>query len=580
MALCTTVLPPAYEKELRRLVKLVPADDLAAFAATDKIFKTGGFRSGNIAVIRTRVQQIACGAAVVPETLRRLLAQRSRARTLTELLSPDAIADNRHALATLLGEEVLMVALLLDRRPEVRNKAEEWLKSQEPITVLTPEEAQEQIKSCFADFIEIAGAVPETPGIPTTREAWLRQKEKSDLRIRDLSAENRRLKGVDDRLSRVVKELKDSNDELKACRQKIAGLEKELSQKNHEANELAAELQRERVSRDERLMAAVDVALAREFHGWLAQARSVEAAALDDGSRSDLLARAETALKKQAATDRHSGNVEQILKRISDLKSVLERVRDALRNALRPTPELKAVETDISKELERLNALVGPDAAATPLEQALAAHINSADDNELPQLRGLPDLLDSLNLIDAAACDRLKMAFKKRLAALEALGVPIDVVMEKRDDALSPLGQALAGNAPAILMIDGHNMLFGLPTRYSPERGKALSDAAKRERLVADVVRVTAPNPAVRAWIIFDGPTRSDTQAAPNVRVTYSGGKGEHRADGVILDNLKFFRTSDPEMRVFMVSNDKDLRDKAHRLGACNIEVLDFGAFL
>lgn len=580
MALCATALPPAYEKELRRLVKLVPADDLALFAATDKIFKTGGFRSGNVAVIRARVQQIACGAAVVPETLRCLLARRSRARTLTGLLSPEAIAENRHALAALLGNEVLMVALLLDQRPEVRDKAEEWLKRQETNSVLTSAEAHEQFKSCFADFIEMAGTMPDAEGMPVTREAWHRQKEKLDGRIRDLSAENRRLKGVDDRLSRAVKDLKDSGNELKDCRQKIDGLEKKLSQRNREAGELAAELQRERVSRDERLKAAVDMALAREFHGWLAQARLVEAAALDDGSRNDLLARAETALKKQAATDRHSGNVEKILERVSDLQNVRERVLSALRNALRPTPELKAVETDIGRELERLRALIEPDADATPLERAVAARINAADDNDLPQLRGLPDLLRSLAVIDGDACGRLKLAFKKRLAALEALDVPLDAAAAERDEIPSLLGQALAGSVPAILMIDGHNMLFGLPARYSPERGKALNDAGKRERLIADVVRVTAPNPAVRAWIVFDGPTRSDTQAAPNVRVTYSGGKGEHRADGVILDNLKFFKTSDTGMRVFMVSNDKDLRDKAHRLGARNVDVLEFGAFL
>ncbi|MDD4102345.1 MAG: hypothetical protein PHU80_06900 [Kiritimatiellae bacterium] len=580
MALCETALPPVYEKELRRLVKLVPADDLAAFAATDQIFKAGGFRSGNTAVLRTRIQQIVCGAADVSDTLRRLLARRSRAHTLTGLMSPDAIADNRHALSALLGGEVLMIALLLDHRREVRDKAENWLKTPAPFMDMTPAEAHDRLKNSFADFIELAGMVPESGGLPITREAWQHQKEKLEGRVRDLSAENRRLKGVDDRLSRVVKELKESSENLKSCNSKAAVLEKELSQAKTKAAETTAELQREKSARDERLKAALDVALAQEFHGWLAQARTVEAAAFDDKTHGDLLDRAEAALKKQAAADRHSGNLAKLIERVETLESARKRVLAALRNALRPTPELKALESEIGRELERLNTLITPDAAATPLEQSLVTRINSADDNELPNLREVPELLRALAMIDEAAFVRLKQAFKKRLATVEALGVPPDKGSEARDGKSSLLGRALAGSAPAILMIDGHNMLFGLPARYSPARGKALNDAAKRERLVADIVRVTAPNPAVRAWIVFDGPTRSDTQAAPNVRVTYSGGKGEHRADGVIIDNLKFFKSSDPGMRVFLVSNDKELCEASQRLGACNVEVLDFGAFL
>ena len=137
-----------------------------------------------------------------------------------------------------------------------------------------------------------------------------------------------------------------------------------------------------------------------------------------------------------------------------------------------------------------------------------------------------------------------------------------------------------SGQTPAILLIDGHNVLFGLPARYMPARGTSLPDADKRKKLTDDIVRVTAPNPSVRAWIVFDGPTRSDTQASPNVRVTYSGGEGEHRADGVILDNLRFFKSSSPDTLVLLVSNDNDLCASARRLGALGLAVLDLGAFL
>ena len=110
--------------------------------------------------------------------------------------------------------------------------------------------------------------------------------------------------------------------------------------------------------------------------------------------------------------------------------------------------------------------------------------------------------------------------------------------------------------------------------------GQAHDVADKRKKLTADIVRLTAPNPAIRAWIVFDGPKRHDTQASANVRVTYSGGTGEHGADSVILDNIRFFASCAPETAIFLVSNDGELCSAAKRLGAQPISVLSLGAFL
>jgi len=59
----------------------------------------------------------------------------------------------------------------------------------------------------------------------------------------------------------------------------------------------------------------------------------------------------------------------------------------------------------------------------------------------------------------------------------------------------------------------------------------------------------------------------------------YSGGTGEHRADGVLLDNIRFFKRQDPDMTVLLISNDTDLCKTAVRLGAQTMPVLELGAF-
>lgn len=577
MSLCATPLPPPCEKELQRLVALVPDADLSMLVAAEPAFKTGGFRAGNAALLRARLQQLAGGAAEISDLLRRTIARRSRSHTLTGLLSPDALAESRHALAALLGSHVLLVALLLDARREVREKAETWL--QAPFFDTEPVEALKQLRELFSGLTDLLGQAPAA-GAPPTRETWLEQKDKLESRLRDLQAENRRLKAVDDRLSRVANQLKACEEKLSDSLRKGTAAEAALRQKTRALEEATAELARETSRREERLVAALDLALAKEFHGWLANARAVERASAASAAHGDLLAQAEAALKRQCDVDRHSGNRAALAERLEQLEAAHKKVRSALRNALRQAPELKVADAALAAEIRSLSQLLEPDAAATPLEEALLAHLHAAADNDLPRLRDLPDLFASLRVLDDAAVARLRRAFQKRLAAAQAVGVPPDPRLEARQDASTQLGRALASHAPAILLVDGHNVLFGLPARYTPARGSALTDAEKRKRLTDDIVRITAPAPAVRAWIVFDGPTRSDQPASPNVRVTYSGGVGEHRADSVILDNIRFFKSSSPDVPVILASNDNDLCTAARRLGAMDIAVLDLGAFL
>ena len=201
MALCSTPLTPACEKELIRLTALVPDADLAAFVATEPAFQKGGFRAGNIPLLRTRLQQIACGAGEVSPALRRALARRSRAHTLTGLIAVEALTEARHALAALLSAPVLLVALLLDDRDEVRTRAEGWLRQPIPFLALDSAAAVARLCDLFGDLHMLLGRAPEVNGVAPTREAWLAQKERLEYRLRDLQTENRPLKGAEDRLA-------------------------------------------------------------------------------------------------------------------------------------------------------------------------------------------------------------------------------------------------------------------------------------------------------------------------------------------------------------------------------------------
>jgi len=579
MSISTTPLSEPCQKELLRIIGFVTDKELATLLKLEPLFSAGGFRSQKPALLRKRLEQIVLGGAAVSPQVRSLLAAHSRSASLLRHISTETLIRKSAEWAAVLGEPVFLISALLDSRETLRTRAELWLERSPHFIGTDSQLARADLTETFAEMLAIVGAGPGGD-LPVTRESWTEQRERLEQRIQTLQSENRRLKGVDDQCSRTASLLRKAAEENESLALKLKSSETQLRQARQELESVKAELQRETSRREERLQAALEAALAREFHGWLAEARAVESATLHPEAADNAIEFARAALRKQAQTDRHSHNRTELTARLEQLRELNGTVRSTLRNALRQCPELKQAGARIEQEISALERLIPPEQSTAPIEEALISKIHAAPDEALPKLRSLPKLLRELTLLSPDSFENVEAEFSRRLSAIEALGVPPEPELERREDGLSLLGCALAGQRPAILILDGHNIIFGLPARYMPARGKSVTDAQKRQNLVDDLVRITRPNPAVRAILLFDGHTRSDTNPSANVIVTYSGGEGEHRADKVIIDKIRFLKTAYPDTAVLLVSNDNELCKDARRLGARNLSVLEFGSFL
>jgi hypothetical protein len=579
MSICKTQLTEPCKKELLRIISYVTDRELNTLLKTEPSFSAGGFRSQKPAILRKRLEQIALGGPLISTRIRTILAAHCRTDSLLRYISTETLPGLSAVLAALLGAPVLITAALLDKRPEVREKAEDWLQKSPHFKELTQEFAAGELADRFADITDLTGAEVNNIKI-VTKESWNEQKERLEQRIKTLQTENHRLKGVDDKNSRTNTLLKKEKEESTRLETKLKEGESTLRAIRKELEHVKAELQRETTRREDRLQAALDISLSQEFYGWLAEAKAIEIEAGNETPASDAIVFAEQALKKQKQVDRHSKNRLELSDRLDQLKKLHTQVTESLQSAIHQCPELKQAEKKLEEEINHLEELITPQRAASPIEEVLINKIHSASDESLPKLRTLPKMLKDLKLLSTKSLKSVELEFSKRLSAIEALGVPQSQEMQSRQDAASKLGCALAGKAPAILLLDGHNIVFGLPARYMPGRGKSVSDAQKRQHLIDDLVRITEPNPAMRSILLFDGHTRSDSDPSPTVRVSYSGGEGEHRADKVIIDQIRFLKGAYPDATVLLVSNDNDLCKDARRLGAQNLSVLDFGGFL
>ena len=110
------------------------------------------------------------------------------------------------------------------------------------------------------------------------------------------------------------------------------------------------------------------------------------------------------------------------------------------------------------------------------------------------------------------------------------------------------------GDSGRLHIWDGWNLVLG-----------AGKEATTPEDLIALARRRLAENPADRVWIVFDGP-RENSKSEGRLRVSYTGGNGQHRADKFICSFLRMARFRGDVSRIEVWTNDKDFARDVKRL--------------
>lgn len=135
--------------------------------------------------------------------------------------------------------------------------------------------------------------------------------------------------------------------------------------------------------------------------------------------------------------------------------------------------------------------------------------------------------------------------------------------------ALALLAARDADRLPAegrLFAIDGWNIVFNAT-------GELHHDKAA---LIARLHSWAQVHPNDFLWLVFDGNDENAAEEA-NLRVSYTGGTGPHRADRLIVDFARMLKLTGRAPRLVVVTGDKDFRAQAKALGA---EVQDPRDFL
>ena len=140
-------------------------------------------------------------------------------------------------------------------------------------------------------------------------------------------------------------------------------------------------------------------------------------------------------------------------------------------------------------------------------------------------------------------------------AEIEKLKAENAALRDERDSLKAHFDLALLAamdlrNGEALEIWDGWNLILG-----------AKKEAKDRADLMAQ-----AQASGRRVWIVFDGPDENVHLLGANVRVSYTGGAGAHRADKLVVDFVRMAAYLGLADKVTVRTNDKDFRKAIGRI--------------
>ena len=555
--------------------------DLRALATKQGL--NAGFRPNKVdlTVARSRVRAALDKMSDLPQDYGAKLRSVTLSATLLRFLSETSVLAHAMLLAQCFGQGRTLAAMLLDERETIRAKGFDLLEAwdgEEPETALRQTASQEllttfkpflkHLEQLLTEFEQSPSAVQTAHPSRLPEKATRQQVERHHLvtALRDKRKEANQLR-------RDLGTVRDERERLsgEALRKDRALADEQARNANltREHNDLQGHFDT-RV--DERVSALLD----ERLQPWLRPAEALTdavASARDSG----LLDRATLLLRQQAEVDKRYGLRSTLQAELKHCQSILAMTRNARMESLNPMSALAPMERELESRVAELQSLLGSTSAA--------------DNADNPMIAQLAMTLGTARSLDAVA------SMRRALQGVESLGLMSDHDLQRAyalvQDATSRMyGRNETGRSPdaarsdlielplyalqaqlaldseCTLIVDGHNVLFALPTLFRTLFENGQPGPKARNALANRLVILGQRHPRLTIQLWFDGPVQEERTASDNVRVHFSGGSGSDRADRQIIAYLCHLQNASPHQIRAVVTADEAEAVDAERTGA------------
>lgn len=529
-------VPEWLRPEVAAAARRVPTSVLRVLG---KHFK-GGFHRPSLIVQRLALQ--TQGFAWLPRFLMDVLRDINETAPVVNALGLETLRRELPSLCAAAGPGPVALALWLDRRPEWSALATPDLMSQPALDSGAP------FRAAWETFVRIHILAPTGMALPTMAEP----SEAHALTPEKAEELRRRVREAEQDLAR---ERTARRDEVRALNEKVAGLNQRLA-------DAAAAMERSQAVLERRIAEAIACDRLERMKPWMARAIAVEESieALD-GSQSleHVVARARAALHRQSASDPHAANVARLRDEVRLLEAQRDEVRLALECALHRSPDLEEALRQLDRALVERRAILGEPPAPQPWIQDLAVQVATAPAVEaLAALQARIAAMEGHGLLSPQAGDWLRKRAAERRSVLDEPNIGLSAPKAVK------LMDVIKGHAPGRILVDACNWIGQSGDALGVSRDPA-QFAQSLRRLEPWMRRLGEAARLADIRFVMDGPRAAHQTLGPTVRVEWTGGQGENRADRVIEGML---RVSDMSMPTWVITRDTDLGRRAREAGA------------
>jgi len=566
---------------------LVSTDDtrLSEWASDYKNF-VPGFRPGKVPgdAVRNRLITLLEQNGTISEHLRSALERFGLTRSIINVFSEEVISAIAPSLNAYYGD-LAFAAMLLDDREVIRTLGYENLCASDDEAFSREINDELREASGSAQDIRSAAACRLTsqlgPFIRDFSQIILEAKGSGKAPAEDArSKDTGEVRLLREKLSQLESELKRSKSHAEKLQAELLAKEQELlkAKRSRDTSKEQLTLTNEKLAALESALEAevtnaVNKRLDERIRPWIRPLVVLEQNS-ESLSKNDLLTEVEDVLKRQLEIDKQYGTMQKLESQVAELRGAREQLLSALTSSMRPRREIPALINRIDLEIENVDRLLGRKErpALSSIATELSREIN---------------LSTSLEMLSEIRSRVIKAKDTNALPSTESKSL-FDLIHQKTDQfyCAASIERGLSGDIESLaalpknhfmalmldrlncrLIVDGHNLLFRLKDLfhkfYEKDAPKAIARAELAKRLLTMIDEFQSVR--VDAW--FDGPELTNETLHENLRVHFSGGSGDNRADDSIVSFLRALKPEDLFV-TFVVTDDRGLRERCTAVGA------------
>ncbi len=560
-------------KELINIFRRIPSKEIKPFKT---IISPG---SPDEKELEKRIEEVLNTDYELTQEQINLIYKYSPCRYLFDYFSKQILEEFSSELASLIGKDLFKLMLLVLNK---HRKAEESDLISLYKNINSVQIRVDESKDNLTEFLNkkigkcLGIALEEAESSGSKKIAELQQKVVSLTSKLSQSEKEREIQRT--KFQKEINQFKADrikhNDELQKKDREIKRLNEIIRQKDNEINRLsfekkniADEYEKFKLEFETKVKEEAEKKIREQIVKMFPGAYAIRNELNVNQSR-NLIEEARQTLNKQSKIDQIYGDRVELNKRLNELSEVNNKLKEAIQNSIKLAPNIQSVANKVEKEIAKITGILGGEQKKSDYLNLLYGLIGSEENFEQ---------LDTL-------CDFVNFLFGRRILSEEEwrdvygrLYGKYEIVRILPTPKFRELGLSviryLRENLDSIIILDAHNIINNdeLKPYFSSNDHKKT-----REKFESTIKSLAQGRDNVNFFIVYDGSVYKSEIIGTNIKVYYSGGEGEHRADNFIIEKVKSDGFGETSGKRFIVTDDYELAKELYQNNVIKIPLIQF----